>query len=125
MTLQEFIDRTGINPSVEEFEKINDLYMAIPNLDKDTFCKDYKNHRFSVIISLLFGEHQRLQSVVDESHKAEIEVVRSLLTKFGDEVRPHCVKLIGEAQVVKIKLEGLMPLGEEDRTWLIYNARFN
>lgn len=44
MTKKEFEDRTGVQISDELFESINIIYMnAGDNIDKDTFCKDYKS----------------------------------------------------------------------------------
>ncbi len=40
MTKQEFTERTGYQPTAQEFETINNIYMATDD-DKDTFCANW------------------------------------------------------------------------------------
>ena len=45
MTLGEFIERTGFDPTAEEFNKIAESYYHFDG-DADAFCKDFvENHR--------------------------------------------------------------------------------
>jgi len=41
MTLKEFTDRTGLNVSLNAFEKFNEFYMDLP-AEKDEFCAAFK-----------------------------------------------------------------------------------
>lgn len=43
MTRQEFNDRTGYTLNEEQYRKVEAMYIAAGNMDKDVFCKDYKN----------------------------------------------------------------------------------
>ena len=49
MTQKEFEERTGLTPTVEEFDYIHAVYMNT-SMDKNEFCKDFKKHGDSKII---------------------------------------------------------------------------
>ncbi len=44
MMIQEFEERTGFHPSMELYTEIEKAYMET-DLDKDTFCRDYKQNK--------------------------------------------------------------------------------
>lgn len=44
MTQQEFEDRTSKTVTSEEYARIEAMYMAAGNMDKDQFCTEYKKH---------------------------------------------------------------------------------
>ena len=55
MTKQEFTELTGINPTVEEFDKIHDLYMATgAEMDKQSFCAAYKSCKDMTLVNALY-----------------------------------------------------------------------
>ena len=54
MTQQEFEERTGLKVTGDEFEKVNAIYMAAGDMDKDRFCADYRKHKDCEIIEVLF-----------------------------------------------------------------------
>ena len=43
MMMSEFIERTGFEPTAEEYRQIEDEYMGC-DVDKDKFCKDWKKN---------------------------------------------------------------------------------
>lgn len=43
MTQQEFMERTGITPTAEDFDYIHAVYLNT-SMNKDEFCKDFKKH---------------------------------------------------------------------------------
>ena len=43
MTQQEFMERTGITPTVVGFDYICAVYLNT-SMNKDEFCKDFKRH---------------------------------------------------------------------------------
>ena len=49
MTQQEFMERTGITPTAEDFDYIHAVYLNT-SMNKDEFCKDFKKHGDSLII---------------------------------------------------------------------------
>ena len=55
MTKQEFTERTGINPTEEEFDKIHDLYMLTgAEMDKDSFCAAYMSCKDMTLVNALY-----------------------------------------------------------------------
>ena len=54
MTRKEFEERTGLNVSAVEFCTVNDIYMAAGEMDKDTFCKEWKKHSESKLLAELW-----------------------------------------------------------------------
>lgn len=51
MTQQEFEDRTGKVITSEEYARIEAMYMAAGNMDKDQFCAEYKKHSSSALVA--------------------------------------------------------------------------
>ena len=49
MTQQEFMERTGITPTAEDFDYIHAVYLNT-SMNKDEFCKISKKHGTSRII---------------------------------------------------------------------------
>lgn len=57
MTKQEFEERIGRKVEMEEYAAADRVYMSTSNgLDKDTFCKDYREHSGSLIIADLMKQ---------------------------------------------------------------------
>ncbi|MBR4552859.1 MAG: hypothetical protein IKO20_03965 [Bacteroidaceae bacterium] len=73
MTLQEFNQLTGLNATEKEFENINEMYMAVGNMDKATFCKEYKQHGESKLVAELMNtvllEEKVYHEINNEAHK--------------------------------------------------------
>ena len=76
MTQQEFIDRTGLTPTAEEFATVHRIYMACATLDKDEFCRDYKKHGMSRIVAqlldALIGEERKADAFFELSNRPQI-----------------------------------------------------
>ena len=126
MLLQEFIDRTGIEVSAEEFERIHDLYMAT-TLDKDTFCKDFKKHKVyeSEIVRNLYERVQVSETALSSCNDRENDLAELLIGKsrvYNDtDFRNAAIKLIGEKGVVLMTVEMNRPLWEEDKEYILNN----
>lgn len=118
MTQQEFTERTGINPTAEEFDYINAVYLNT-SLNKDEFCKDFKKHGDSKIIR---DVHVRVLNFVMRC-KQQAETLDTL-TDFligkahayeDTDFRSQAVRIAGEVEVVKRTIELGLPLWDEDR----------
>lgn len=59
MTRKEFEDRTGLEVTALEFSKVHDIYMAAGEMDKDTFCSEWKQHGESELIAELWNTAKR------------------------------------------------------------------
>lgn len=126
MTQQEFIERTKIKDE-STFKYANDLYMAIPTLDKDAFCADFSMHKKSRIVEELFKVQQDYEVLYHESRRQIGEAVDMLLGKacaYDDiDFYKLAVRLIGQKQVTLRKIEMGLPLWEEDKNYLIMNLK--
>lgn len=118
MTQQEFTEQTGINPTAEEFDYINSVYLNT-SLNKDEFCKDFKKHGDSKIIR---DVHVRVLNFVMRC-KQQAKIIDTL-TDFligkahayeDTDFRSHAVRIAGEVEVVRRTIELGLPLWDEDR----------
>lgn len=69
MMIQEFEERTGFHPSMELYDEIEKAYME-SDLDKDTFCKDYKQNKNGIAEAIA---RRATISAISESSKAKKE----------------------------------------------------
>lgn len=130
MTQQEFEERTGMRVSVEEFDRINDIYLAAGEMDKDEFCREFRAHGHSPLVAELFKtcqnlEEQRLEQV--DKRKGLEAACRDVAYKLLDwrdistclDVHRCAVGLIGLRDTVRYKLEKGYELGSDDRNYLL------
>lgn len=94
MTKKEFEDRTGVQISDELFESINIIYMnAGDNIDKDTFCKDYKKHADSKILHALHDRVVMLQKeckrLSNDKRTIAITLIREAAASKSGVLREH------------------------------------
>lgn len=134
MTQKEFEERTGLQVSAEEFSKVNDIYMALGKMDKDTFCKEWKKHGKSELLAELWRianrEHDwgmEKKGEFDRLYAERWELVDFLLEraqKFGDiELLKKAIDMVGHADVIRRKLTLEMPLWELDREYIKKNLK--
>ena len=134
MTQKEFEERTGLNVSAVEFCTVNDIYMAAGEMDKDTFCKEWKKHSESKLLAELWKrvkhEHDlgmQKKEECDKLRSERWELVDFLLEraqKFGDiELLHKAISMVGHAEVIRRKLDADMPLWELDRAYIKENLK--
>lgn len=134
MTRKEFEERTGLQVSAVEFCTINDIYMAAGEMDKDTFCKEWKQHGESKLLAELWhrvkSEHDmgmEKKEECDKLYRERWELVDFLLEraqKFGDEeLLLKAIDMVGHAAVIRRKLTLEMPLWERDRAYIKENLK--
>ena len=134
MTRKEFEERTGLNVSAVEFCTVNDIYMAAGEMDKDTFCKEWKKHSESKLLAELWKrvkyEHDlgmQKKEECDKLRSERWELVDFLLEraqKFGDEeLLLKAIDMVGHAEVIRRKLTLEMPLWERDRAYIKENLK--
>lgn len=130
MTQQEFEERTGMRVSVEEFDRINDIYLAAGEMDKDEFCREFRAHGHSPLVAELFKtcqnlEEQRLEQV--DRRKGLEDSCRDVAYKLLDwrdistclDVHRCAIGLIGLRDTVCYKLEKGYKLESDDRNYLL------
>ena len=131
MTQKEFEERTGLKLSACEFESVHSIYMACgDNVDKDVFCKEWKQHGESQLTVWLWHALKHEQQVVEgktiviaNMQQEKEELVDFLLAraqKFGDEeLLLKAIDMVGHAEVIRKKLAAGMPLWERDKEYII------
>ena len=64
MMIQEFEERTGFHPSMELYTEIEKAYIE-SNLDKDAFCKDYKQNKNGIAEAIARKYYLDVKKVYD------------------------------------------------------------
>ena len=144
MTKQEFTERTGINPTEEEFDKIHDLYMLTgAEMDKDSFCAAYMSCKDMTLInalynSLLFStsrlkeerdsiekerkeDRKKLEDLWDKTDVAVFNILevaeKTLNENHAELLRSTAVSLVGKFDVCMAKLDRGYAMDEEEREY--------
>lgn len=122
MTLQEFRERTALAPTPEEYNQIEDIYLATGNLDKDEFCKDYKIHHQSSIIAAIYKQNEKLKEKCDTFREGNNKMIDFLLERaqvFGDiNLLQKAINMIGHAGVIKSKIALELPFWDIDKEYI-------
>lgn len=131
MTKKEFEDRTGYTIPEDRYKKVEQIYYAVgESIDKDTFCKDFKEHSNSEILYALFERTQeftqslkRKDSAIHIFKESELRVAKLMLSKaqqhLDDELYCEVIELIGLEAAIILKLEMNLPLRDSERSTLI------
>lgn len=145
MTKQEFTERTGINPTEEEFDKIHDLYMATgAEMDKNSFCTAYKNCKDMTLVNAIYHslafsinrlkkerdsmkeERDKVQDSLDRLSEKATDASADILKVADETINIHAerlngvaLSLIGRFNVCMTKLERGYGMNEEERKFLV------
>lgn len=130
MTQNEFEQRTNMTVTAEEYQKIEKLYMSAGNIDKDTFCKEYKKVASSRIVTELHLQVRMLDNQVEslKSDKKQMASDKDELIDFmieqsekysSSELRQRAIELLGAKEYLRRKLERGYNLWELDRQLLV------
>ena len=138
MTQQDFTNRTGLTPSTEEFATIHRIYMACATLDKDEFCRDYKKHGMSRIITELLdniiSEERKVDNIYTQytelEHKTNennLKLAQFLLGKaaaYNDpDFEDEALKLISRSTAILIKAKNGYPMTADDLAYIANNLK--
>lgn len=119
----EFTQRTGIELTDEQYQRVEDLYLNAGSMDKDEFCKDYKKHGESVILNTYFDQSEKLRNKLDSYREKQIAMAHFLIKKSmvgGDkDMVQMAISLIGEQKYIQHKLEKGYNLFETDKELII------
>lgn len=122
MTIKEFTDRTNIIPTDEEYQVIEKMYYDCGNLDKDEFCKDYKEHHDSIILNELFNKESKMSEELEKLRKERSEMVDFLLVRaqeFGDiKLLNQAITMAGHSEVIKRKIILDLNLWDIDKEYI-------
>lgn len=127
MQKQEFTQRTGIELTDAEYKEVELMYLEAGNMDKDEFCKDYKEHHDSTLLATFFRQAENLKSKLDDMRDERSILVDFLLERaqcFGDiELLNKAIELVGHDKVIKRKIRQGMPLWDEDKEYIVENIK--
>lgn len=132
MTQQEFEMLAKVSTTEQEFnEKINSLYMAAgDNIDKQTFCNEWRTIKESKVVKGLHEEVRTLNSRV-AGLQADNRTISHLLNNMAYDIILEGVKTgnkelfniaelhIGKRAVVRYKLENGIALTKDDAAWIL------
>lgn len=136
MTQKEFEARFGQEVSSECFDYANRVYMAAGDMDKDEFCKEWKNQniRNSDVVTSLTMEVENLQGTVKNLER-QIRNDEENLTSFrnqmvdflilqaekwsASDLREKAIKIVGIKEYIRRRIEMKLGLWESDRQALL------
>lgn len=130
MTKFEFEDRTGLKVTDEEFKGIEAMYYAVPNMQKDEFCKRWRqcgNNPLAVELAKqvtalrgMLDAHRNTEGERDERNSELADFLISKATAYEDsDFYKQAVKMIGQKEVTLRKVKKGLPLWEEDLNYII------
>lgn len=126
MTPKEFMERTGITPTEEEFNYIHSVYMST-SMDKDEFCKDFKKYGDSRVLRDVHARAVNFELQYNETKKVAKEMAEFLIGKacaYEDtDFYKQAVRLVGQREVTRMKLEMDLPLWDEDKEYIKDNLK--
>ena len=130
MTQKEFEERTGLKTDAEEYAAIERMCMAAGDMDKDEFCKRWRQTgknpltvSLAATANVLAVQLQKRNQELTDLKEKNIEHAKFLLGKahaYEDpDFRREAVRLIGERDVVRLTMEEGYPLWDEDRKYIL------
>ena len=144
MTKQEFTERTGINPTEEEFDKIHDLYMLTgAEMDKDSFCAAYMSCKDMTLVNALYHnmlfstsrlkkecdsiekerkeDRKKLEDLWEKTDEAVFNILevaeKTLNENHAEFLCSTAVSLVGKFDVCMAKLDRGYAMDEEEREY--------
>lgn len=136
MTIEEYSTLMGYDAICEfaEYETANFIYMMAGDMDKQTFCKEYKEVGSSPLILTLAEAANSREIAYRDKETKERQTAHALLRE-ADEIREGgmdgsadaidniAAKLIGRADCIKWKLHKGFALSDTDREYITANIR--
>ncbi len=134
MTQKEFEDRTGLKVTDDEYKDIEAMYYAAPDMEKDEFCKRWRqcgNNPLTLALAkqaiTLNGMLEERNNELDDCHDKNNELAGFLLGKASAYSDPdfynEAIRLIGQKAVTLRKIEMGLPLWEEDIRYIKMNLK--
>ena len=134
MTKFEFEDRTGLKVTDEEYKNIEIMYYAVPNMEKDEFCKRWRqcrNNPLTIALAkqatTLNGMLEERNNELDDCHDKNSELAEFLLGKAcaykDSDFYNEAIRLIGQKEVTLRKIRMGLPLWEEDINYINNNLK--
>ena len=127
MTKKEFEERYGRDISADMFERINELYMTLDDMDKDVFVRDYKKHEESLILNELYNKVQSLERGIEDVERNNLCLIDMLIKKGSEwddkEVLDTVENQIGKPSTITRKIELGCELSDDDLEYIKHNLK--
>lgn len=132
MNQQEFTERTGSTPTIEEYQTIEALYMAAGEMDKDEFCKEFRKCGNSRLVTELFGtvctlkgQYEERCNEIDDLHEQKNQMVDFLIDRaqaFSDkELLNKASEMVGQKEVIRRRIVKGYQLWAYETEWMLNN----
>lgn len=134
MTQKEFTDLTGRKVTAEEFRSIEKMYYAVPNMEKQEFCKRWVqtgNNPLTIELTkqtiLLSGMLEERNNEAEDCHCKMEELAWFLIGKasaYDDtDFYNEAIRIVGRKAAVLHKVKMGLPLWKEDREYIKNNLK--
>ncbi|MGN0207585.1 MAG: hypothetical protein ACI4BC_10100 [Muribaculaceae bacterium] len=134
MTIEEYSTLMGYTETCEfaEYETANFIYLMAGDMDKQTFCKEYKKVGSSPIVMTLAEAANSRDRIYREKNIEERQSAHALLRE-ADEIRENgmeasadaidniAAKFLGRNECIKWKLNKGYTLSETDKEFITKN----
>lgn len=119
MNKQEFEERTGYSIPDDRYKEIEAMYLeAGEDIDKDTFCKDFKKHSESVLLYAFYKQSEKLKTKLDTLRAQSLETARLLIKEAAESgsptLRKHAIKMLGPNTYLREKIKLGIAFDSED-----------
>jgi hypothetical protein len=132
MNHQEFIERTGLTSTIEEYQTIEAVYMAAGEMNKDEFCKEYKKCGDSHLVAELFraictlkGQYEERCNEIEDLHEQKNAMVDFLIDRaqaFSDkELLEKASEMAGQKEVIRRRIVKGYNLWSYETEWMLNN----
>lgn len=134
MTQKEFQDLTGRKVTEEEYRNIEKMYYAVPNMDKQEFCKRWVqtgNNPLTIELTkqaiLLNGMLEERNNEVDDCHDKMEELAWFLIGKADayedSDFYKEAIRIVGQKVAILHKIKMGYHLWKEDREYIKDNLK--
>ena len=138
MTIEEYSTRMGYEETcaMEEYTTANTAYMMAGDMDKDTFCKEWKKHGSSPLVRLLsqaansrdvaYREAMTKQRQLTHCIIRQANEVRGGLAnsdEMAETLERIAAKFIGRPDCIKWKIERGYAFGDADINYIKDNLK--
>ena len=123
MLQKEFFERTNIQLSVAEYNKVDAMYCDAGNLDKDQFCQDYKKHHDSILIQEFYKKSVNLKNSLYKSNAKISDLAMFLVDQAekcsSSDLRDKAIELLGMEKYLSVKIQKGYNIWDIDKDDLI------
>ena len=136
MTIQEYSTLMGYEGTCEfaEYETANFIYMMAGEMDKQTFCKEYKEVGQSPLVLTLAEAANSMEIAYRDKETKERQTAHALLREAdsiraaghdveADQIDKIAVSLIGRKDCIKWKLNKAFSLSDTDNEYITDNLQ--